>query len=111
MAQPFAHGRFSGGFGRNILFTLREETGNASGLTTFYWDVAPYDYNIVADWIWTGRSDRDLRGPGPSWLVSGIQLAVRHVRPSSTWEVDSQQIPHWQVQLCTLAGYVVRHHI
>ena len=33
LVQPWAHGHFSGGFGPQHEFILREETGNASGVT------------------------------------------------------------------------------
>jgi hypothetical protein len=52
--QPFAHGRFTGGIGAQ--HRLRLEGGNRERFwfNNFYWDVAPYDYNIVVDWNWAG---------------------------------------------------------
>jgi hypothetical protein len=52
--QPWAHGRFTGGFGRQHLFTLAGGNRERFWFGNFYWDVAPYDYNIVADWNWVG---------------------------------------------------------
>ena len=31
---------------------LREETRKRFWFDNFYWDVAPYGYNIVGDWNW-----------------------------------------------------------
>ena len=50
MAQPWSHGHFGGGFGRSFAFS----GGNRErfGFDNFWWDVAAFDYNIVADWNW-----------------------------------------------------------
>ena len=39
---------------RNMYSRLREETAERFWFSNFYWDVAAFDYNIVADWNWTG---------------------------------------------------------
>jgi hypothetical protein len=52
--QPFAHGRFSGGFGPQHVFVLAGGNRERFWFANFYWDVAAYDYNIVADWNWAG---------------------------------------------------------
>jgi hypothetical protein len=52
--QPWAHGRFSGGFGPRHVFRLAGGNRQRFWFNNFYWDVAPYDYNIVADWNWDG---------------------------------------------------------
>jgi hypothetical protein len=54
VAQPFAHGRFTGGFGRDHVFVLAGGNRERFWFNNFYWDVAPYDYNIVVGWNWTG---------------------------------------------------------
>jgi hypothetical protein len=54
IAQPFAHGRFSGGFGPQHVWVLAGGGPQRFWFNNFYWDVAPYDYNIVADWNWAG---------------------------------------------------------
>lgn len=52
--QPWAHGHFSGGFGPQHVFVLAGGNRERFWFGNFYWDVAPYDYNIVADWNWAG---------------------------------------------------------
>jgi hypothetical protein len=52
--QPWAHGRFSGGFGPQHVFRLAGGNRQRFWFNNFYWDVAPYDYNIVVDWNWAG---------------------------------------------------------
>jgi hypothetical protein len=52
--RPWAHGRFTGGFGPQHAFRLEGGNRERFWFNNFYWGVAPYDYNIVADWNWTG---------------------------------------------------------
>jgi hypothetical protein len=52
--KPFAHGRFSGGIGAQHVFRLEGGNRERFWFNNFYWDVAPYDYNIVVDWNWVG---------------------------------------------------------
>ncbi len=52
--QPFAHGRFTGGFGPEHVFVLAGGNRERFRFGNFFWDVAPYDYNIVVDWNWGG---------------------------------------------------------
>jgi hypothetical protein len=52
--KPWAHGHFTGGFGKDHVFALAGGNRERFWFGNFYWDVAPYDYNIVADWNWTG---------------------------------------------------------
>jgi len=54
LATPWAHGHFSGGFGPQHVFVLAGGNRERFWFNNFYWDVAAYDYNIVADWNWTG---------------------------------------------------------
>jgi hypothetical protein len=54
LEQPWGHGRFTGGFGRDHVFVLGGGDRNRFWFNNFYWDVAAYDYNIVGDWNWGG---------------------------------------------------------
>ncbi|MGA2267045.1 MAG: hypothetical protein ABSH44_01125 [Bryobacteraceae bacterium] len=52
--QPWAHGRFTGGFGPQHVFVLAGGNRERFWFGNFYWDIAPYDYNIVAGRNWAG---------------------------------------------------------
>jgi len=52
--HPWAHGRFTGGFGRDHMFVLAGGNRERFWFGNFFWDVAAFDYNIVADWNWSG---------------------------------------------------------
>ena len=54
IAQPWAHGRFSGGFGPQHVFEMAGGNRERFWFNNFYWDVAPYDYNVVEGWNWDG---------------------------------------------------------
>jgi hypothetical protein len=54
MDKPFEHGRFSGGIGPQHVFRLEGGNRERFWFNNFFWDVAAYDYNIVADWNWAG---------------------------------------------------------
>lgn len=54
LAQPWAHGRFTGGFGPQHVFVLAGGNRERFWFGSNYWDVAPYDYNIVMGWNWSG---------------------------------------------------------
>ena len=53
MATPWAHGHFSGGFGPGHQWRLSGGDRGRFGFDGFFWDVAAFDYNVVADWNWT----------------------------------------------------------
>jgi hypothetical protein len=52
--KPWAHGRFSGGFGPQHVFVIAGGNRERFWFNNFYWDIAPYDYNIVEGWNWGG---------------------------------------------------------
>ncbi len=54
MDHPWAHGRFEGGFGREHVFILGGGNRERFWFNNFYWNIAPYDYNIVGGWNWSG---------------------------------------------------------
>lgn len=52
--NPWAHGHFTGGFGRDHVFVLAGGGPQRFWFGNFYWDVAAFDFSIVADWNWSG---------------------------------------------------------
>lgn len=48
--HPWAHGRFEGGFGRGHVFVIAGGNRERFWFNNFFWDVAPFDYNIVEGW-------------------------------------------------------------
>ena len=52
--HPWAHGRFTGGFGPQHMFVLAGGNRERFWFGNFFWDVAAFDYSIVADWNWAG---------------------------------------------------------
>ncbi len=52
--RAWAHGRFTGGFGPQHVFLLGGGNRERFWFGNYYWDIAPYDYNIVGEWNWAG---------------------------------------------------------
>ncbi len=52
--RAWAHGRFTGGFGPQHVFLLGGGSRERFWFGSYYWDIAPYDYNTVEGWNWAG---------------------------------------------------------
>ena len=50
--QPFAHGRFSGGFGRSHVWRLAGGGPSRFWFNGWYWDVAAADLAFCEGWLW-----------------------------------------------------------
>ena len=58
--------RFEGGFGPRHVFVMGGGNRERFWFNNFFWDIAPFDYNIVADWNWGG--DQIVIYPDPDHI-------------------------------------------
>jgi hypothetical protein len=71
MDQPWAHGRFTGGFGPQHVFVMAGGNRERFWFGNFYWDIAPYDYSIVEGWNWGGDQIVIYDDPDhPGWYLA-----------------------------------------
>jgi hypothetical protein len=70
--RPWEHGRFTGPIGPQHIWRLRGGRRDRFDADGFFFQVAPADYDIVADWLWDSDDIVFYPGPRPRWVVPGL---------------------------------------